>query len=220
MPFASRYLTFLFLSILFRDGHWAVEPLADPFDGWDFGVAINRASHMPKNDMYGRLYCYMRELFEQFVKKIHDHEVIFEVQHLGPRDLHLYMGRDSFDRVDVSISPQGVQGWSMLTRQVTSVLEDERIDAEFIFQQYGALLREPGANLHATMIGMYVQGIEDEIIKHDDLAPTDAQRRVASQLFNSNVSDADEYSAEMIHFQDALPLVLNLDEAFRRYVFS
>lgn len=88
-------------------------------------------------------------------------------------------------------------------------------------ERFGPLLEHSDENPCATIIGLYVQAIEDEIIKHDDLGPSDEQREAITDLLDLDEDAVDEpYSEDMIRCQDALPLVINLDEAFRRYVID
>ena len=89
-------------SFLFRGGQWAVEELADPFDGWDFGIAVNAATAMPVSDMYGRLHVYLQAVLDSFLTSFMSHDVIFELLHAGPEHLHTYMREDSLARIDVS----------------------------------------------------------------------------------------------------------------------
>ncbi|KAK0390795.1 hypothetical protein NLU13_0298 [Sarocladium strictum] len=187
--------------MLFHNGDWTVEELADPFDGWDFPAIVTRASHMPKSDLYGRLYCYLQGLFGNFVKKAHDKVVRFEMLNTSLEEIHSYVEPRSFARIDA-----------------TAVTESPDYGVRQVFENLGHLLELPEINPHAAVLGLYVQKIEDELMKHEDLGPNAEQREAVGQLLDLDSDAMDEqYSKEMIRCHDALPLVLDVDEAFSRW---
>jgi hypothetical protein len=68
------------------------------------------------------------------------------------------------------------------------------------------------------MIGMYVQGIEDEVLEHEELGPNDAQFAAVRTLLQLDpAAMTAPYALETVRCSDALPLVLDFDEAFTQY---
>ena len=90
------------IRFLFHGTNWILEELADPFDGWDFGAAVNSGTALPHSDIYGRLSLYLHEVLGNFVTQLRKHNVIFQLFHVGPEHLYKYAKKDTFARIDVS----------------------------------------------------------------------------------------------------------------------
>ena len=86
-----------------------------------------------------------------------------------------------------------------------------------MFENYGPLLQRPDQNPHATMFGLYFQGIENEVVKNEDLHHTTPYQRYSmGVLLQMDVTNEPPYSAKRVQLEDALPLFINYDAAFDR----
>lgn len=62
---------------------------------------------MPQSDLYGRLHVYLQAMIDNFIRKFHRHNVVFEILHASTQDLRKYLKKDTFTRIDVSaIAPR------------------------------------------------------------------------------------------------------------------
>lgn len=95
--------------------------------------------------------------------------------------------------------------------------EHPGFNPEEVYKTLGDLLELPEDNPHATIIAMFVKSVEEELVKHEDLGPKMAHRHVVGRLLGLDLEAMDDlYSEDMVRCHDALPLVLDLDEAFSR----
>ena len=88
--------------LLFEDGEWQPEHFADPLDGWDYGCQARQAPYMPTNDVYGRLYCFLRAIVREFAHRLVTVDIVMSVTHISPGELPSRLARNSFARIDVS----------------------------------------------------------------------------------------------------------------------
>lgn len=73
---------------------------ADPTSGWSLKAFLEFNIGPTKNDIYGKLYHYLRQLFVEFHRRLRAFSVKFELLQADARSLQL--GEKRFDRIDVS----------------------------------------------------------------------------------------------------------------------
>jgi hypothetical protein len=88
---------------------WPSLDSADPLAGWPLDEVMEKISSA-KNDIYGALYSYLKDLLTQFCKKIADISFSVQLFHLDavelPGVLKEYgIREDSCDRIEVSRPP-------------------------------------------------------------------------------------------------------------------
>ncbi|KAI1171785.1 hypothetical protein F4777DRAFT_582579 [Nemania sp. FL0916] len=80
---------------------WPMRPDADALRGWDL-KAINRGTIGAKNDIYGKLFYYVRDIFKQFIIKLRTANVKFHVMPGWDRIPQEKLRNHKFDRIHVS----------------------------------------------------------------------------------------------------------------------
>jgi hypothetical protein len=86
---------------------WPISDSSDPLDGWSM-QDVNKVQMAAKNDIYGRLYNYLQDQFEQFAQKTKNMPLKFHLFNIHATDLphylsHYGLSRGTFDRIEVSI---------------------------------------------------------------------------------------------------------------------
>jgi len=75
---------------------------ADPMNGWPVWEILHHLpSSLAKEDIYGKLYTYLRHVFKQFLDRLAATKVSFEMSCLDARQLKSQLGRDRYTRIEV-----------------------------------------------------------------------------------------------------------------------
>lgn len=56
---------------------------------------------MAKEDLYGKLYIYLHNVFQQFLDRLSKTEIVFELLNLDAIELHRALQGNKFARIDV-----------------------------------------------------------------------------------------------------------------------
>lgn len=88
---------------LFRSGDWPMKDSADPLDGWAFADVSGSSYGPATNDIYGKLYSYLRKLFTEFCRRLVSLSVDLRLFNTDARQLKDYLEEGTFARVEVGI---------------------------------------------------------------------------------------------------------------------
>ncbi|KAI0506920.1 hypothetical protein F5B22DRAFT_638889 [Xylaria bambusicola] len=130
---------------LFYGNFWPLKQDADPLRGWDLAtINEEKGTERADNDIYGKLFYYVRNLFKSFILKLRTVNVTFHVVPYNGYDL-AQETQMKFDRIE------------------TSALADENlVGVRTVVDTLSPLLKSPRVNPHATMITMH-PGVFDKI---------------------------------------------------------
>ncbi len=120
---------------------WTPPESADPLDGWiceEF--LLDKKSSCPKNDLYGRLYFYLREKMIEFVKQLSTHKIEFHI----------------FCEDAVSMSEKmKIQELAQFDRiQVSNLTDSNYVGLKAILKAWTPLLNP--ANEHSALIAHFI----------------------------------------------------------------
>jgi hypothetical protein len=76
---------------------------ANPLSGWPIWEVYSRP-WPAKQDCYGKLHAYLREVFGKFVKSLTTVHVSFEMHCLDARELKEHLDCDRYTRIEVNSS--------------------------------------------------------------------------------------------------------------------
>lgn len=82
-----------------------MKPDSDALRGWDLAaINGNNGTEGADNDIYGKMFYYVRDLFKRFILKLRTLDVTF---HVLPRSGYDFAKETSqkFDRIEVSLRP-------------------------------------------------------------------------------------------------------------------
>ncbi|KAK4099828.1 hypothetical protein N658DRAFT_539478 [Parathielavia hyrcaniae] len=99
-----------------------------------------------KQDCYGKLHAYLREVFGKFVQSLKTVNVSFEMHCLDARDLKEHLDCDRYTRIEVSNVTDGCN--LGLRNTLTSLMP---------------LLQPPQRNPHATLISLFLNAVMDMV---------------------------------------------------------
>jgi hypothetical protein len=74
---------------------------ADPFNGWGSDHVIGCSYGSAVNDIYGRLFNYLRQLLTSFIKQTNTRKVALELYNMDVIDLPKYLNSKRFARIEV-----------------------------------------------------------------------------------------------------------------------
>lgn len=90
---------------LFYGNFWPLKRDVDPLRGWDLAAIRGHSGTLgAANDIYGKLFYYVRDLFKRFILKLRTVNVTFHVLPYSGYDLTQKTELE-FDRIEVSLSP-------------------------------------------------------------------------------------------------------------------
>ncbi|KAI1777963.1 hypothetical protein F4818DRAFT_456940 [Hypoxylon cercidicola] len=124
---------------LFRSAvEWPMVDNALPISGWSLKQILDVDIGPAKNDLYGKLYHYLRQLFADFHGRLRSLPAKFDFLHMDARVLPNHVGGMRFDRIDVN-----------------SICENDSFDIDVALKKLGPLLQRPTVNQHATLITFF-----------------------------------------------------------------
>ncbi|KAI1210653.1 uncharacterized protein F4807DRAFT_459493 [Annulohypoxylon truncatum] len=183
---------------------WPLNDQADPQRGWPIGE-VKLTPWQASEDLYGRLYSYIRSVLCAFVQKVATVEVHFELSDNDIKELRPFH-LERYDRIEAS----NVSDMCWLGTQET-------------LRSLSPLLKSPDVNPHATLITAYLNAVMEMVKWDDDQEPKKIskymptiyeylERRTQLARFLKNPQ-----GAELYRIWDARVLVLNAAEFFHRY---
>jgi hypothetical protein len=108
LPFSDDRSKFCFPNpTFFRDARsliyhiWKHEDTADPLDGWERLDVLSTDCGPASQDLYGKLYYYLKDMFRGFRQQVLSREMSFEVLNINPQKLRFELEIGTFDRVEV-----------------------------------------------------------------------------------------------------------------------
>ncbi|KAG0156690.1 hypothetical protein PDIDSM_3871 [Penicillium digitatum] len=177
---------------------WPMNDKADPLDGWPIRE-VARVRTMAKEDLYGKLYIYLRRVFQQFLDRLGMIEIDFELLNMNAVQLPETLQENKYARIEASnITDAGYLG----TRETLRVLSP--------------LLQSPRDNTHATIISAYLNAIMEMVHRGNDRDQTPNMDLLMEFLPLDIFSLLQPESANSLKFWDARTIVLDRHKFFER----
>ncbi|ERF68455.1 hypothetical protein EPUS_03773 [Endocarpon pusillum Z07020] len=137
-----------------NDSRWPLADSAGPLEGWSIDEVLQKLPDA-KNDIYGALFFYLKDLLTRFCKKIAKISISVQLLHVDAVDLpdtlrQCGVGEDSFDRIELS-----------------NICDEVYIGPVRCLFVLGPLLRTPASNPHATLLMLFLNAIEETFIKEE-----------------------------------------------------
>ncbi|OCK75946.1 hypothetical protein K432DRAFT_419507 [Lepidopterella palustris CBS 459.81] len=179
---------------------WPMKDGADPFDGWSLAQVLETPSGPAKNDLYGKLFYYLRDLFTLFHRRLSSLDISFQLFQVDVRQLPRHVAGQRFARIEVAnISDAGYIGIA----QTIALL--------------GPLLQPPEENPHATLITLFLNAVDETITKRDEVQGLPEEMQRLSRYLPLK-SPSSSYNAEVVGLLSARSLVRDVDRIFERYM--
>lgn len=184
---------------------WPLDDQADPLGGWPMGE-VKETPSPASQDLYGRLFFYLRNVLCGFIRKTATGKIHFELSSYDVKELRpSHNGK--YDRIEAS----GLSDSRWLGTQQT-------------LEALCPLLKSPEVNPYATLITTYLDAITDAIITDDsDEAKKISvhmpvifeymENRIQPERFHKNPQ-----GAELTRFWDCRVLLMNGTKFFHRYM--
>ncbi|KAI0111207.1 hypothetical protein GGR51DRAFT_569241 [Nemania sp. FL0031] len=131
---------------------WPMMDGADPTAGWSMRALAEFDAGPATNDVYGKLYFYLKDLFASFHRRIRYSPIIFELLHVDARVLPTSLAGRRFDRVDVG-----------------NICDMAYLGIDTTLETFGSLLQPPSVNSHATLITLFLNAIADVMLMIDNV---------------------------------------------------
>ncbi|KAI0838466.1 hypothetical protein F5Y06DRAFT_303779 [Hypoxylon sp. FL0890] len=187
---------------------WPLVEDADPTLEWPMKATLEFNIGPAKNDVYGKLYYYLRQLFVDFHRELRSRPIKFEHLQTDVRSLPNHVSEKRFDRIDASNLPDiGYIG----IKETLRVL--------------GPLLQPTAVNSHATLVMLFVNAINEMILIDDSYPPT---RRLRAENMETQRLKAKRYMSEQtlsvsnntnfLKLVASQALVHDMDGYFNRYM--
>ena len=82
---------------------WPMDDKADPLAGWPIWE-VRHAPSTASQDVYGKLFVYLREAIGKFLRSLDTGTTDFELYNLDAKELPQHLYQDWYDRIEVGIS--------------------------------------------------------------------------------------------------------------------
>ncbi|KAF5577993.1 hypothetical protein FPCIR_11794 [Fusarium pseudocircinatum] len=131
---------------------WPMEYSCEPLDGW-FAKDVEMTQHGPAtSDIYGKLFTYLRSVLKDFMSRIANKNISFQLFHLDALSLLDHLKKGSFDRIEAS-----------------NISDKVYLGVNVTVAVMAPLLRSSTANPHATLITRFVDAIQENMTSEDRL---------------------------------------------------
>lgn len=74
---------------------------ADPLDGWDLSHILQTSCGPATNDIYGKIFFYLKDLLSSFRRQVMSRGIAFELVNMDVNDLPRHLGSRRFARIEV-----------------------------------------------------------------------------------------------------------------------
>ncbi|GAW11346.1 hypothetical protein ANO14919_006900 [Xylariales sp. No.14919] len=123
---------------LFYGNSWPLKRDADPLRGWDLAtIDANNDTKGASNDIYGKLFYYVRDLFKRFILKLRTAKVTFHVLPYSGYDF-AHDTKSRFDRIETS-----------------TLADQDLVGVRTVVDTLSPLLKPQWINPRATMITLH-----------------------------------------------------------------
>ncbi|KAI1309786.1 hypothetical protein F5Y03DRAFT_382905 [Xylaria venustula] len=123
---------------LFYGNFWPLRRDADPLRGWDLAtINENNGTDGADNDIYGKMFYYVRDMFKRFILKLRTVNVTFRVLPYSGIDL-TEETKLEFDRIETA-----------------ALADEDLVGVRTVVNTLSPLLKPPSTNPHATMITLH-----------------------------------------------------------------
>ncbi|KAI1282791.1 hypothetical protein F5Y07DRAFT_409808 [Xylaria sp. FL0933] len=130
---------------LFYGNFWPLKRDADPLRGWDLAtINKNTDTGGADNDIYGKMFYYVRDLFQKFILKLRTVDVTFHVLPYSGFDFTQEIKLE-FDRIETA-----------------ALADEDSVGVRTVVDTLAPLLKCPSVNPHATLITLH-PGVFDKI---------------------------------------------------------
>ncbi|KAI1407308.1 hypothetical protein F5Y13DRAFT_183489 [Hypoxylon sp. FL1857] len=209
LPFGQRREEFMVPNptIFYAGRPWPLVEDADPTSEWPIKAAAEFNIGPAKNDVYGKLYHYLRQLFVDFHRQLRSLPLKFEHLHTDVRVLQNYISGKQFDRIDASNLPDiGYIGVNETLRTLSPLLKPMTV------------------NRHATLIMLFVNAINEMVLPEYCRSPLsrryirreDRIDKVRQYLTGKYLTSS--YNTNELMVIEGINLIYDMDKYFNRFM--
>ncbi|KAF3002142.1 hypothetical protein E8E14_002909 [Neopestalotiopsis sp. 37M] len=107
----------------------------NPLESWDLKEVLAVEAGGPRNDLYGKLFFYVRGLFEKFIIRLQSLKVDFEVHCCQPAEMPKQMAGVKFERI-----------------MIANLGQTQSLGLQTMLKDFSPLLKSHAKNPHATLV--------------------------------------------------------------------
>ncbi|OBT80489.1 hypothetical protein VF21_00845 [Pseudogymnoascus sp. 05NY08] len=132
---------------------WPIRDNADPLNGWSLKEVEDCSSGPASNDIYGKLFYYLRTELRAFALRLSDLQISFWLFQMNASDLPNHLETSFFSRIEVANSSD--RGYLGIHSTAFSMMP---------------LLQGPLVNPHATLITLFMNAVDESMTNKDQMA--------------------------------------------------
>ncbi|RYP39103.1 hypothetical protein DL766_000559 [Monosporascus sp. MC13-8B] len=197
---------------LFHSPHeWPMMDDADPTSGWSMKSFLESGVGPAKNDVYGKLYHYLKHLFADFHGRLRSMPVTFDLLHVDARLLPGALVGQHFDRIDVS-----------------NICDMGYLGIDTTLKTFAPLLQLPSVNEYATLVTLFMNAVAEMRMMAASTLPfidypfredhREQMKKVLQYMPELGRRVSRPYDPSVIKLISALSLVHDMDKNFNRYM--
>ena len=76
---------------------------ADPFHGWNMAEVLRIPYGPAENDMYGKLFHFVKDLLSSFTRQVASRNIAFELFNTDAQELPKHLNNRKFARIEVRL---------------------------------------------------------------------------------------------------------------------
>ncbi|KAJ5948566.1 hypothetical protein N7454_001873 [Penicillium verhagenii] len=205
------------------DGSWKMKDSADPLHGWSPKDVLNTSSGPAEADIYGKLYHYIREMIQAFLRRLSSMKISLKLFQVDASLLPDHVEKDCFSRIEVShcypVAPAVKADRTQIL--VSNISDSAWLGIHRTVALMIPLLQSPLKNPHATLITLFMNAIDETLTDQDKMREITENSQATKRLMRylpPNRALSSRYDPALIKFNFSRDLVSSYDDVFNRYL--
>src|SRR6266480_5135204 len=134
---------------------------ADPLGGWDLGYVLKSSYGSAINDIYGKLFNYLRDLLSSFIMQVASRRIAFELFNMDVKDLPRQLDSRQFARIEVMFERMCWRYSADRFLQVSNISDGGYLGIPRTLSLLSPFLQKRTDNSHATMITLFMNAVAE-----------------------------------------------------------
>ncbi|EAS27817.3 uncharacterized protein CIMG_09021 [Coccidioides immitis RS] len=190
-------------TLFFESKGWLLPDVADPLEGWCLEDILVKTP-LAKNDLYGALFFYLRDIIFKFCRRVSAMECHIDLFQVRAAYLPAMAGGPIFDRIELS-----------------NLADKEYYGIGHCIGAFGVMLKEKSKNPHATMLTLFMNAVDGKP-KPNNVTKNSLVKKANLERYIPGISELklspSPYDPDKFKIVEGLALLRNPEGQFHRYM--
>jgi hypothetical protein len=153
---------------------WPLHGGSDPLHGWSMKDIEATSTGPATSDIYGKLFHHLRSLLKGFLERMERSTMSFRLLQMDAIDLPNHLAKQRFDRIEVIPIMVSTRFYTHF-EQVSNISDGAYIGINTTVSILSPVLEPPSVNPHATLITLFMNLVDENVTREEQIADVDAE---------------------------------------------